>query len=314
MLLGRGRFVGDLTRAGMLHAAFARSPFPAAEVTGIDTSAALALPGVGAAFTAADLGHPYLMAILERDEFTPTRMPVLAGDQVRFAGEPVAMVLADDPYAAQDGAELVDVDWRPLPAISGIDTARAAAARQVHDGLSGNCLVDLTMFDDPKLPGILAAAPVVIDAVFRSARVAALPLEGRACLAEWDDRDRQLVLHVSTQVPHQVRTARRAGPGHAGARRAGDRPGRRRRVRAQVRGRQGRDRGGRRGAAAAPPGVLDRGPAGEPHRVVPRARAAVPGSGGVRPATAAILGLGAEIDCDIGAYSAFPFSCRRWSR
>src|SRR5262249_26596183 len=151
-------------------------------------------------------GEPYLLAVLERDEFTPTRMPLLASGQVRFAGEPVAMVIADDPYAAEDAAELVDVAWRPLPAITDIAGARDPGARPVHPGLPGNCLVDLTMFDDERLPGIFAAAPLVVDAVFTSARVAALPLEGRACLAEWDDRDQQLVLHVSTQVPHQVRS------------------------------------------------------------------------------------------------------------
>ena len=84
MLRGSGRFVGDLARIGMLHAAFVRSPFAAARVSAIGTSAALRAPGVAAAFTAADLGHPYLLATLERDEFVPTQMPLLAGDQVRF--------------------------------------------------------------------------------------------------------------------------------------------------------------------------------------------------------------------------------------
>ena len=93
----------------MLHAAFVRSPFAAATVSAIGTSAALRAPGVAAAFTAADLGHPYLLATLERDEFVPTQMPLLAGDQVRFAGEPVAVVLADDAYLAEDAAELVEV-------------------------------------------------------------------------------------------------------------------------------------------------------------------------------------------------------------
>src|SRR5215469_7927428 len=78
LLQGRGRFVGDMTRAGMLHAAFARSPFPAAVVTAIDTTAAQQAPGVAAVFTAADLGDPYLLATLERDEFVPTPMPLLA--------------------------------------------------------------------------------------------------------------------------------------------------------------------------------------------------------------------------------------------
>ena len=97
MLLGRGRFTGDYAQPGMLHAAFARSPFAAARVGRIDTTAALELPGVAAVFTAADLGSPYLRAVLERDEFVPTLMPMLAGDQVRFAGEPVAVVLAEIP-------------------------------------------------------------------------------------------------------------------------------------------------------------------------------------------------------------------------
>jgi len=307
MLLGRGRFVGDLTRAGMLHAAFARSPFPAAEVTRIDTSAALALPGVAAALTAADLGHPYLMAMLERDEFTPTRMPLLAGDQVRFAGEPVALVLAGDPYAAQDAAELVDVDWRPLQAIPGIDAARASDARQVHDGLAGNCLADLTMFDDPKLTGILGAAPVVIDAVFRSARVAALPLEGRACLAEWDDRDQQLVLHVSTQVPHQVRSgvAQALGIPEHGVRVIAPDVGGGFGLKCVV---------GREEIAVADAARRLRRPVSwiedrqenltasfHGHEQRYRVRAGFGCDG-------RILGLAAEIDCDVGAYSAFPFT------
>jgi len=110
LLQGRGRFVGDMTRAGMLHAAFVRSPFPAARMTGIDTSAAREAFGVAAVFTSAGLGDPFLLATLERDEFVPTRMPLLAGDQVRFAGEPVAMAIAADAYLAEDAAELVEVD------------------------------------------------------------------------------------------------------------------------------------------------------------------------------------------------------------
>jgi len=307
MLLGRGRFVGDLTRAGMLHAAFARSPFPAAEVTGIDTSAALATPGVTGAFTGADLGHPYLIAMLERDEFTPTRMPLLAGDQVRFAGEPVAMVLAADPYAAQDAAELVDVDWRPLDAIPGIEAAQAVGARQVHDGLDGNRLVDLTMFDDLTLPGIFAAAPVVIDAVFRSARVAALPLEGRACMAEWDDRDEQLVLHVSTQVPHQVRSgvAQALGIPEQGVRVIAPDVGGGFGLKCVV---------GREEIAVADAARRLRRPVSwiedreenltasfHGHEQRYQVRAGFDRDG-------RILGLAAEIDCDVGAYSAFPFT------
>ena len=307
MLLGRGRFVADMTRAGMLHAAFVRSPLPAAGIGVIDTSAATGLPGVEAAFTAADLGDPYLEAVLERPEFTPTRMPLLAGDQVRFAGEPVAMVIAEDPYAAQDAAEVVDVEWRPLAAIANIGEACEPDARQVHEGLAGNCLVDLKMFEDHQLDEIFAAAPVVIDAVFSSARLAALPLEGRACLAEWDDRDGQLILHVSTQVPHQVRSgvAQALGIAEQSVRVLAPDVGGGFGLKCVV---------GREEVAVAAAALRLRRPVcwiedrqenltasfhGHEQRYEVRAAFGADGT---------ILGLAADICCDVGAYSAFPFT------
>src|SRR5207302_10632754 len=105
-----------------------------------------------------------------------TPMPMLADDEVRFAGEPVAVVLADDPYLAEDAAELLDIDWTPRPAITGIEAATADGARPLQQELSGNCMVDLTMFESESLPGIIAAAPVIVGGTFTSTRVAALPL------------------------------------------------------------------------------------------------------------------------------------------
>src|ERR1700687_5372438 len=94
MLLGRGRFVGDLTRQGLLHAAFVRSPHAHARMTRIDPAAALKAPGVEQVLTAKSLGHPYLLAVLERDEFVPTEMPILAADKARVVGEPVGTGIA----------------------------------------------------------------------------------------------------------------------------------------------------------------------------------------------------------------------------
>jgi carbon-monoxide dehydrogenase large subunit len=308
MLRGRGRFVADLTRPGLLHAAFVRSPFAAARVCGIGTSAALRAPGVAAAFTAADLGDPYLLATLERDEFVPTPMPLLAGDQVRFAGEPVAVIVADDAYLAEDAAELVEVEWAQLPVVTGIAGARDGAARQVHEGLSGNCLVDLLMFDDERLGEIFASAPLVVTGVFTSARVSALPLEGRACLAEWDDRDGQLVLNVSTQVPHQVRSAVAQALGL---------PERAVRVIApDVGGGFGlKCVVGREEVTVAAAALRLRRPVRwiedrqenltasfHGHEQRYQARAAFDPGG-------RILALDADIDCDVGAYSAYPFTC-----
>jgi aerobic carbon-monoxide dehydrogenase large subunit len=306
MLLGRGRFVGDLTRPGLLHAAFVRSPHAHARVNKIDGTAASQAPGVERLFTAESLGHPCLLALLERDEFVPTAMPILAGAKVRFVGEPVAMVIADDAYRAEDAAELVEVDWDPQPAVMRMETATAVAAPRLHD--HGNCLVDLLMFDDDRLPEIFAGAAVTVSATFRSARVAALPLEGRACLAEWDDRDDQLIMHVSTQVPHQVRS---------GVAQALGLPERSIRVIApDVGGGFGlKCVVGREEVAVAAAALQLRRPVrwtedrqenltaafhGHEQRYQVRAAFDVEGR---------ILGLDAEIDCDTGAYSVFPFTC-----
>jgi aerobic carbon-monoxide dehydrogenase large subunit len=308
LLQGRGRFVGDMTRAGMLHAAFVRSPLPAAGVTGIDVSAAAGSPGVAGVFTAASLGDPYLLATLDRDEFVPTPMPLLAGDQVRFAGEPVAVVLADDAYLAEDAAELVAVDWAPGPAVAGLAAAETLGAPQVHPGTSGNCLVDLLMFDDDRLGETFAGAAVVVGGEFTSARLAAMPLEGRACLAEWDDRDGQLVLHVSTQVPHQVRsgvaqalgiperTVRVVAPDVGGGFGLKCVVGREEVVVAAAARRL------RRPVCWAEDRQENLSASFHGHEQRHRVRAAFDGAG-------RILALDAEIDCDVGAYSAYPFTC-----
>src|SRR5580693_4027542 len=311
MLLGRGRFTADLdpkTRSGLLHAAFVRSPHAHARVGAVDTDAALKADGVAAVLTAASLGHPYLLAMLEREEFVPTRMPILAGEMVRFTGEPVAMVIADDPYQAEDAIELVEIDWAPLPAVTSMEQAQIPAAPRLHEQADGNRLVDLLMFDDDRLAAIFAEAALTVAATFASARVAALPLEGRACLAEWDDRDDQLVVHISTQVPHQVRS---------GIAQALNIPERAVRVIApDVGGGFGlKCVVGREEVAVAAAALRLRRPvrwaedrqenltaAFHGHEQWYRVRAAFDTDG-------AILALDAEIDCDTGAYSVFPFTC-----
>src|SRR5580704_15618825 len=311
MLLGRGRFTADLdpkSRSGLLHAAFVRSPYAHARVGALDTDAAVKADGVVAVLTAASLGHPYLLAMLEREEFVPTPMPILAGETVRFTGEPVAVVIADDPYRAEDAIELVEVDWAPLPAVTSIEQAQAPGAPRLHPDASGNRLVELLMFDDDRLPAIFAGAALTVAATFASARIAALPLEGRACLAEWDYRDDQLVVHVSTQVPHQVRS---------GIAQALNIPERTIRVIApDVGGGFGlKCVVGREEVAVAAAALRLRRPVRwaedrqenltasfHGHEQRYRIRAAFGPDG-------AILALDAEIDCDTGAYSAFPFTC-----
>src|SRR4051794_39526484 len=113
-LVGKGNYVDDVRLPGMLHSAILRSPFAHAKINGIDTSAALELEGVHAVVTGADLDAQGLawMPTLAGDT-----QAVLATDKVRFQGQEVAFVVADDKYVAQDALELIDVDYEPLGAI-----------------------------------------------------------------------------------------------------------------------------------------------------------------------------------------------------
>ncbi len=207
-LTGRGLFVDDIERPWILYAAFARSSFGAARIKEVTVEEALKVPGVETVITSSDLGGiPGLEPLLERPEFVPVTMPLLVGETIRHAGEPVAMVLASSPHAAEDGAEAVSIEYEPLEPVVSLDAALAEGTRAVHEGMNDNVLLDVIDPDDPELEKILEQAPVVVDATFDSGRQSAAPMEMRACLAEWDAREDTLILHTSTQVPYVVRTA-----------------------------------------------------------------------------------------------------------
>jgi carbon-monoxide dehydrogenase large subunit len=205
LLTGATRFVDDLEPAGTLHASFVRSSLAAALIRGLDVESACRVTGVESVLTATDL-EGGLRAVLNRPGFATTTMPLLARDVVRHVGEPIAMVLGESRYAAEDGAEEVVVDYEPTGVVSSMEMARADGAARVHEGVDHNLLLDVAMYDDDELDEILARAPLTVEASFTSGRVTALPIEGRATLAEWDRREARLTVYVSTQVPHLVRT------------------------------------------------------------------------------------------------------------
>ncbi|MFJ2746288.1 xanthine dehydrogenase family protein molybdopterin-binding subunit [Streptomyces sp. NPDC087440] len=207
LLTGRGRFVDDIQVPGVLHAQFVRSTVASAAVTSLDLAAVRDVPGVIAAFTADDLQLADITALLERpaEEFVPTAMPVLARDRVRFAGEPLAVVVARDPYAAEDGVEAARVTYDVRTPVVGEQQALADGAPLVHDGAPRNTLVDVSLFATEGID-VFDEAPCVVRVESRTGRQNALPLETRGALADWDEREGQLVLHTSTQVPHLVRT------------------------------------------------------------------------------------------------------------
>ncbi|MGI3229618.1 xanthine dehydrogenase family protein molybdopterin-binding subunit [Streptomyces sp. GTA36] len=208
LLAGRGRFVDDIALPGMLHAQFVRSTVAHAELASVDVSAVLEVPGIVAVFTAEDLELGDIVAQLGRplSEFVPTAMPVLARDKVRYVGEPIAIVVARDAYAAEDGLEAAKVSYATLPPVMSEEAAFAEGAPLVHAEAARNTLVDVSLFATEGIDRIFASAPCVVDVDTRTGRQNALPLETRGAVAQWDDREEQLVLHTCTQIPHQVRT------------------------------------------------------------------------------------------------------------
>src|ERR1700741_1646659 len=152
LLTGRGCFVDDVTRPGMLHACFVRSPFARARINGIDSSAALALPGVRAVFTAADLNPDVKEAwhAVAGKDVPDTPRPPLAEGEAKFVGDPVALIVAESRYIAEDAVEPVDVDYEPLPAVADFTQAVRLAAESdviVHEAYPDN------------IAGALAGAP-----------------------------------------------------------------------------------------------------------------------------------------------------------
>lgn len=207
-LTGQSVFVDDIERPRLLHAAFTRSPYGAASINSVSVEKALEVPGVEVVITASDLEDiPGLRPVLYREEFIGVEMPLLAKTRARHAGEPVAIVLADSPHAAEDGAEAVTVDYEREEPVVSMDSALAKEARCVHEDMEDNVMLDVRDPDDPEVDKAFEQASVVLEATFDTGRVTAVPMEMRVCLAEWDGREDKLVLHTSTQVPHIVRTA-----------------------------------------------------------------------------------------------------------
>lgn len=208
LLAGRGRFVDDVTLPGMLHAQFVRSTEAHAEILSVDLTEVREVPGVVAAYTADELGLADITALLERPahEFVPTSMPVLARDRVRYVGEPIAIVIARDPYAVEDGVESAVVEYEPLDPVVSDTAALAGGAPLLHEDATANTLVDVSLFATEGIDDVFADAHTVVEVHTRTGRQNALPLETRGAVAAWDDRDEQLHVQTCSQVPHQVRT------------------------------------------------------------------------------------------------------------
>jgi carbon-monoxide dehydrogenase large subunit len=198
-LRGTARYVDDLVPEGALRAVFVRSMMPHAGLLGIDASAALALPGVAAVLTAADLElapQPPSGEVLG-----PFDRPVLAEGVVRFVGEPVALVLAETPALAEDAAELVAVDLDPLEGVVDPEAALAPDAPLLFHEAGTNLAAT---FEEGWADDVLEGAEVVARLRVRHRRLAPVPMEPNVALVV-PSEDPALTLWVSTQIPFDVR-------------------------------------------------------------------------------------------------------------
>jgi aerobic carbon-monoxide dehydrogenase large subunit len=197
-LTGKGQYVDDLRADGALHITFVRSPWAHARIAAIDTSAAAELPGVHV-FTAADIGlspnpAPPFIGIDER-----MFRPFLASEKARFAGDIIAIVLAEGRAESVDAAELVTVEYDPLPAVTDIEQAARDEILLFEDVGTNVCLrvppaePDAQLFD---------RCEVVTSGTIVSQRLAACPVEPRATLAQFSEEGK-LTIWISTQTPHQ---------------------------------------------------------------------------------------------------------------
>ena len=205
-------YAADWRLPGLLHGRLVRSPVPSARITGLDVTAARALPGVAAVLTAADVPHNQIVELASGGlAELQVSMPVLAAGRVRYMGEPVAVVAAATPQIADEAAELVAVDYDELPGVFDPESARADGAPRVHD--VGNTLVSWQIRNGD-VESALAAADVVVEGEYRTQHVEHAYLEPEAGVG-WVENG-VLTLRVSTQViEHAAVIARILGLPHS---------------------------------------------------------------------------------------------------
>jgi carbon-monoxide dehydrogenase large subunit len=207
LLMGRAHFIGDLRLPGLLAVKFLRSPHAHARIVAVDTRAALAVPGVEAVITARDLASSArpIRAVMSGAGYKESGWPPLAGDKVRFVGEPVAAVVASDQYRAEDALEAIEVTYEPLPAVIDAEAAMKPGAPVLHAEMGDN-LIFQTRFQNGDVAAALASADIRLSETFRHARCSSSPMEPRGVMATLDPVDGMLIVWASTQSPHLMRS------------------------------------------------------------------------------------------------------------
>jgi carbon-monoxide dehydrogenase large subunit len=209
LITGQAKYTDDLVLPGMAHLAVVRSPHAHARLKRVDVSAARAVPGVVAAFTGADMkeagfgGIPCAWVVPNSDTKTPPYPPI-AVDTVRYVGNAVAVVLAEDRYAARDGADAVEVDYEPLPAVADAWKAAQPGAPLLYADVPGNVCFHWKV-SGGDVEAAFKQADVVVKERILNQRLIPNAMEPRAALAQYNPAMGEVTLWVTSQNPHIVR-------------------------------------------------------------------------------------------------------------
>jgi aerobic carbon-monoxide dehydrogenase large subunit len=210
LLTGGGRYSDDVNVAGQVHACFVRSPHAHADIARIEAGAARATPGVIAVLTGAEAeadgvkpithspipANPYEEMVKRHEIVFIAPHPPMPADRARYVGEIVAMVIADTPAAARDGAERVAVEWRPRPAVTMSLTAAAPDAPLLWEGTASNVCVDSHVGDAAAVDAAFARAAHVVHFATWAQRVTGVTLEPRAAIGVWDAATGRYTVHA----------------------------------------------------------------------------------------------------------------------
>jgi carbon-monoxide dehydrogenase large subunit len=218
LVRGAGRFTADIRLPGALHAAVLRSPFAHAEITRLDVEQALAVDGVVAAFTGADLaGRVGTFVEAAGKEITPSLqaqvdvelkscpLPPIAHGRALWVGQPVAVVVARDRYTAEDGLEAIEAEYEPLEALPDAESALADGAPVLHEALGDNVAARLAI-SSGDVDAAFAAAPFTFRKRFTFGRSAGNAMETRSVQAAWDEGSGELTVWITSPRPHLIRT------------------------------------------------------------------------------------------------------------
>jgi carbon-monoxide dehydrogenase large subunit len=205
LLRGRGTFSDDVSSERQFHAVILRSPVARGRIRGINTQTALAIRGVHAVITAAEIGRPVPrvpIRLFPLPQLAPFESPVIADREVRFVGEPIAVVLADSPALAEDGRDAIVLDIEELPAVSDRRTAADGGGPLVFEAHGSNVAIDYTA-SQGDADAAFARADYSRREVFSIQRYAAVPMESRALLAVW--KEGRMVVQGAAKAPFASR-------------------------------------------------------------------------------------------------------------